>query len=149
LTQKSKKCLRCGHTHQVSSIIPGGEVVLGITNALELVKKMQEKLKGNPHFEVANSFNILINELSIPRNIKKHNKEREGILIEKQLYSSQFKEMLHDLGSSYKSFPRYLIEIMADVYSIPKKEVPRLIRIMINQEILGQSEENDHYFLLN
>lgn len=149
LTQKSKKCLRCGHTHQVKFIIPSGEIVLGITNALELVKKMQEKLKGHPQFEVANSFKIAGNRLSISRNQKKHNKGQEDPLIEKQSNSIQFKEMLLELGASYKSFPRYLIELLADDYSIPKEEIPQLIRMMIRQKILGQSEENDDYFLLN
>ena len=149
LTQKSKKCLRCGYRHQVRSLIPNGEIVLGITNALELVKKMQESLKGHPQFEVANSFKIAVNRRSKLRNPKKFNKDRKDTLIEKRSHSIRFKEMLLELGASYKSFPRYLIELMADDYSIPKEEIPRLIRIMITQKILGQSDENDDYFLLN
>jgi hypothetical protein len=149
LTQKSKKCLRCGYTHNISSIIPRGEIVLGITNAHELVKKMQEKLKGTPQFEAANSFKIAFNGLVTPQNPNKLKKGQENALIETQSYFLKLKKMLLELGTSYKSFPRYLIEIMADECSIPKKEIPRLLRTMIKQKLLGHSEENGHYFFLN
>ena len=45
INQKTKKCLRCGRTHQVRLIIPTGEIVYGITAALELVKEKQSKFK--------------------------------------------------------------------------------------------------------
>ena len=42
-TQKGKKCLRCGRTHTVSKIINSGEIVNGMTTAVEEVKKKQNE----------------------------------------------------------------------------------------------------------
>ena len=42
--QKTKKCLRCGRQHKVSSIINSGEIVKGITKAVEMVKTLQNEL---------------------------------------------------------------------------------------------------------
>lgn len=152
LTQKTKKCLRCGHMHLVNSLISTGKVVNGITNALELVKKKQEDFKGNPQFRADNSFKLVkvnendtnkqnpqlkTNNQSIPRTESKQ---------EKNLFI-RFKKLLCDLGELHKYFPEYLIEIMADDYSIPKQEIPGLLRMMIKQGILGHSAQKDHYFL--
>jgi len=43
-TQKTKKCLRCGRQHKVSSIINSGEIVRGITKAVEMVQFRQNEL---------------------------------------------------------------------------------------------------------
>ena len=64
ISQKTKKCLRCGSVHQVSSIMSNGDIVKGMTNALELVKKKQGEFKRNPQFEVDDSFKINIEQES-------------------------------------------------------------------------------------
>jgi hypothetical protein len=46
-TQKTKKCLRCNHTHQVQHLLGKGEIVKGMTAAVERVIILQNKLSRN------------------------------------------------------------------------------------------------------
>lgn len=155
ISQKTKKCLRCGSMHQVSSIMPNGDIVKGMTNALELVKKKQGEFKRNPQFEVDNSFkihtesngNLLKKQKASNQKIEQKKKissnEKEGD------FSIQFKEMLLELACIYKSFPKYLIDIMAENYSIPQQKVSGLLRIAIRKGFLNYSKKLNHYFLSN
>ena len=43
-TQKTKKCLRCNRTHQVQTLLGSGEIVKGMTAAVERVKVLQNEL---------------------------------------------------------------------------------------------------------
>ena len=43
-TQKLKKCVRCGRTHIVANIEEQGEIVYGISKAVELVKIKQNEM---------------------------------------------------------------------------------------------------------
>ena len=42
-------------------------------------------------------------------------------------YSETFLEMLHFLQITYKKFPKFMIEVMAENYGIPLKEVKPLM----------------------
>lgn len=151
LTQNTKRCLRCGHSHKVKSVIPTGQIVQGMTKALDLVKKRQGEINGSPQFEVDTSFTITTNVLdkdsSHVKEQKNENSWSRGL--EEETYHYRFKEILKKLTMMYQSFPKYMIEIMADEYSIPRQEIPRLLRTMINQGILSYMKEKKHYFLLN
>jgi len=158
LTQKTKKCLRCGRTHQVNSIISTGEKVYGITNALELVKKRQVELMGDPQFKADNSFKIILKQEN-RLNEQEHSDQKDShkhILVpvkhtvgKEEDYTLQFKGMLLKLAKMYKSFPKYLIDIMAENFSIPKQQVTALLRNMIRQGFLSYSKEKKHYLLSN
>lgn len=154
LTQKTKKCLRCGRIHKVNSIKCDGEIVSGITKALKLVKKKQGELNGEPHFEVDTSFSIIkeperrLNEIKKQHQIEQQNK---NLLLSKkeENYSIRFKQMLYELANMYATFPKYLIEIMAENYSIPTHRVSEFIRMMLREGDLHYSKEKNHYFLSN
>ena len=151
LTQKTKKCLRCGHLHKVKSIIPIGQVVQGMTQALDLVKKRQGEINENPQFKADTSFtistNVLDKDSSRVKQQRNCNSWSSGP--KEETYHYRFIEILKKLTLMYQSFPKYMIEIMADEYAIPRQEVPRLLRTMINQGILSYRKEKKHYFLLN
>jgi len=124
-TQKSKKCARCGRSHVVSKILERAVIVYGVSAAVELVKSKQnefaiKELGSHPDFRTFNDFTI-----NKPLDKKKKNVDEENIENE---YYSKFKEMLFDISKKYKRFPHYIIEIMADNYSIPKSEVKLLTR---------------------
>ncbi len=60
-TQKTKRCLRCGRSHKVVSINDSGEIVEGITEAVNTVKQKQAefaiKENGNiPEFRAIGDF---------------------------------------------------------------------------------------------
>jgi len=153
ISQKTKKCLRCGSVHQVSSIMSNGDIVKGMTNALELVKKKQGEFKRNPQFEVDDSFKINIEQESGVKKQKSPDqigpRRKITFVGKEENYSLRFKQMLLELAKMYKSFPKYLIEMMADNYSIPKQEIPQLLRIMTSQGFLKYSKNQHHYFLSN
>ena len=138
-TQKSKKCLRCGRSHTVSRIRSIGEIVKGMTSAVELVKQKQnelalEELGNGPEFRTSSDFKIT-NKISpkkpaLPEFQVKNNEGNEDD------YLDTFKKMLLELSKSYKEFPLYLIEIMADNYNIPDTELKLLIRNFQKQGIL-------------
>jgi len=43
-SQKAKRCLRCGQYHKISSIINSGEIVKGLSEAVDAVKTRQNEL---------------------------------------------------------------------------------------------------------
>ena len=64
-TQKGKKCLRCGRNHTVSNILNSGEVVNGMTAAVQMVKKRQDKfgkkeLGHKPEFRAFGDFTVAV-----------------------------------------------------------------------------------------
>jgi hypothetical protein len=79
---------------------------------------------------------------------KQTNGESWSSGLEGEAYHFRFKELLKKLTIMYQTFPRYMIEIMADEYSIPRQEIPRLLRTMINQGILSYMKDKKLYFLL-
>ncbi|MFW9821611.1 MAG: DUF1922 domain-containing protein [Candidatus Thorarchaeota archaeon] len=133
-TQKSKKCLRCGRSYSVKSI--NGEIVLGMTTAVETVKKRQnefaQKLLGSePDLRAYNDFKITGPSKQINSKIDK----------EKYNYYSTFLDMLREISRTFTSFPSYVIEVMALNYGIPASELKNLTKKCIKKGILLRSKD--------
>jgi len=126
-TQKTKKCLRCGHAHKVENLLNKAEIVNGMTSAVNRVKHLQsefshQELKGEPDFTSEGEFKIVSSN------------ERNGSILplknddeDEQLFDS-FILMLRDLSKMYSTFPKYIIEIMAEDKNIPQSEISNLIK---------------------
>jgi hypothetical protein len=128
-TQKSKKCARCGRMHIVDNILDSGEIVNGISNAVELVKQKQDEfalneLGSKPEFRTPGDF-MVATDIE-PKRIAENEKPDHD-------YEQQFTQMLLDLSISHKNFPYYVIEIMADNYCIPQSELKLLTRQLLKR----------------
>ena len=136
-TQKGKKCLRCGRNHTVSKILNSGEIVNGMTAAVETVKKQQDEfgkkeLGHTPQFRAFGDFTVAIKKSKgITENNEESNEET----------TSQFKKMLKEIASTYKKFPLYIIEIMAENYGIPTSKLKRLTKSFQKKGILVQLDD--------
>jgi hypothetical protein len=140
-TRKTKKCARCGRINNIPNISGMGELVIGISSAVELVKKKQEKLAikelgTHPEFRTFNDFKVAqsLENLEIS-----HENTDEDLK-----YQTRFKEMLIKLSMMYKSFPYYIIEIMAENYDIPNSEIKLLTRSFRKQGILIRQKDSSY-----
>ncbi len=140
--QKTKKCARCGYVHKVSKIMERSEIIKGISNAVELVKKKQndlaiKELGSEPEFRTLDDFKIN----------RKVNRQKDIIDSDSNddIYYGKFKTMLYDLSKTYKSFPYYVIEIMAENKGIPHSEVKLLTRKLQRQGFLIQVYGENSY----
>ncbi|MFW9822596.1 MAG: DUF1922 domain-containing protein [Candidatus Thorarchaeota archaeon] len=126
-SQNKKKCLRCGQLHTVASITSIGELVKGMSNAVEMVKKKQNELAikelGNtPDFRAADSFTTTNKQK--PSTVIKLNTKNSG---KKDNLAFKFQKMLCKISESYNTFPFYVFEIMAENYAIPLSELKTLV----------------------
>lgn len=141
VTQKTKKCLRCGHSHQVKLIINSGMIVNGMTAAVNRVKELQNQL-GDPQFRTESEF------IMAPRireqSSQLHKKSRMIYNDGAENYLEAFNVLLRDLSHRYSSFPLYLIEAMASDYKIPLSVLKDLIFRGITNKILVK-DNNNHY----
>ena len=64
-------------------------------------------------------------------------------------YSEKFLEALHFLQSSYKKFPKFMIEIIAENYGIPPAEVKKLINIFRRNGMLKILKNEGFSYQLN
>jgi len=137
-TQKTKKCLRCGRTHQVQRILNDGEVVCGMTEAVNSVKRKQNEL-AIPEFRSGSDFVVATNTIARPKSrvAALRNEDQEVD------YTEKFTEMLLELSKLYKRFPKYMLEIMAEDYGIPKIELKTLIRSAKKSGTLIKNGDND------
>ena len=138
-TQKSKKCLRCGRSYIVSRIKNLGETVKGMTNAVERVKQKQNELAikelGNePEFRTSSDFKIT-NKISLQKPVLPEFQVKDNERNDDD-YLDSFKKMLLELSKSYKEFPLYMVELIAENYNIPDKELKLLIRNFQKNEML-------------
>jgi len=141
-TQKRKKCPRCGRVHLVSNILDSGEIINGISAAVNHVKEKQNELAikelgAPPEFRSFNDF-------TVPSNIKSSRDEEEQE--EEDIYIHRFKKMLIKLAEMYKELPFYVIELMADNYGIPSSEVKILTRLFLKEGILIR-KANSYYIV--
>ncbi|MFX0001310.1 MAG: hypothetical protein ACFE9Q_11300 [Candidatus Hodarchaeota archaeon] len=137
-TQKTKKCVRCGHSHIVIKILENGEIVKGISSAVESVKRRQnelalEELGNYPEFRASNDYKI-DNLVKSHKKIIEEDNDNENY--------AKFKKLIIELSELYREFPYYVIEVMAEKYGIPDSEVKLLTRNFLNQGILLQIEES-------
>lgn len=64
-------------------------------------------------------------------------------------YSNRFLEALEYLQSTYKKFPKFMIEIVAENYGIPLEEIKELIIIYTKNGILKILKNEGFYYQLN
>ncbi len=135
--KKNKKCLRCGRSHTVSRVKESGEIVLGMTAAVDNVKQKQhglalKELKRSPNFQTVDGFRVVHKEPEIKPTAKSNNSEN-------------FKKILSELHDSYKKFPLYMIEFMAEKNKIPQSDIKSLIREFRRKKILIKSESPEYF----
>jgi len=142
--QKTKKCLRCGRKHQVQDILKNGEVVSGMTEAVNTVKRKQNEL-ATPEFRSGSDFVVAANNNFRPKSSVRalRNKDQE---ID---YTGKFTEMLLELSKLYIRFPNYMLEIMAKDYGIPVVELKTQIRSAKKSGMLIKNGDDDIYYRYN
>ncbi len=64
-------------------------------------------------------------------------------------YSKMFLEALHFLQNSYKKFPKFMIEIIAENYGIPSPEVKKLFNLFRRNGMLKILKNEGFYYQLN
>ena len=143
-SQKTKKCLRCGHTHTVTNILKTGEVIKGMTNAVKMVQIKQNELAvkelgHHPDFTTTSDFKVDRNQDKASSSIKIS--EDENIL------EIKFKKMLKKIASSYKKIPFYILDILVSEYNIPNSELKLLIKNFQKRGYL--IENNDSTYIIN
>lgn len=137
-TQKTKKCLRCGRQHKVSAIISSGEIVKGMTKAVEIVKTRQNELAikeiGNPpEFRATDDFIV---------RSRKNSSSEEFTPCDDSDLESKFKEMIREISISFGEFPYYILEIMAENYTIPLSELRILVKNSQKEGFLIRLKDN-------
>lgn len=140
-TQKTKKCLRCGRTHQVSSLSEG-KIVYGMTAAVDTVKKKQTEL-ATPEFRSQSDFIINTNSIKNKRDIFSFSENLKGTEPENTL---KFKNLLLKLSKLYGKFPKYMIEIIAENDGIPSQDLPNLIKEFKKKGFLTLLKDEDFYY---
>ncbi|MFX1337762.1 MAG: DUF1922 domain-containing protein [Promethearchaeota archaeon] len=141
-SQKTKKCLRCGHCHKVKDLINSGEIIKGLTNAIATVKEKQnnlavEEFNREPDLRTMNDFCFPRN-ISPPTKIKKNLKEKEN----ENGYSENFKQLLFELSKRYEKFPSYMISMLIDEFKIPFSELHILMNKFKRQGFLIPLKNN-------
>ena len=148
-TQKTKKCLRCGRTHQVKDILNLGEVVYGMTAAVEAVKQKQTEI-AIPEFRSEGDF-VVATSISPIRTPVKKSKTKVLSDIDHDNdnnFEKLFSEVLIELSKLYDKFPKYILEIMAENYGIPSLELNLLIKSFKKQGILTVLKNENFYYQL-
>jgi hypothetical protein len=141
-TQKTKKCLRCGRINLVRDILNDGEIVNGMTEAVNTVKRKQNEL-ATPEFRSGSDFVVATTVKSLPR-VKATRSKEQGID-----YMGKFNEILVKLAKLYERFPQYVLEIMAQDYGIPTSELNTLVRSAIKSGKLVKYGEGELYYKYN
>jgi len=133
--KKSKKCLRCGRSHTISLVEKSGDIVKGITAAVDFVKQKQHELAlreldGSPNFQTVDGFNIIHDDPEIK-------------LIATDNVTEKFKKMLVELHNSHNEFPLYMIEFMAEKHNIPQSDIKLLTQEYRRKKILIESKDQN------
>lgn len=136
-SQKTKKCLRCGKSHNIKNVNEE-EIINGMTNAVNRVKERQNELAkkelGNePELRGINDFHIKSNTKSFGF-IKKHKKNAET--------KERFQALLIELSSKYKIFPKYMVELLIGDYQIEKSELKLLIVSALKKDLIKEVKKD-------
>ena len=142
--QKTKKCLRCGRKHLVQDILKNAEVVSGMTEAVDTVKRKQNELV-TTEFRSGGDFIVATRSVDRPKGRKNALKSKDQEID----YRNKFNEMLIELSRLYKRFPEYLLEIIAEDYQIPSVELKTLIRSAKKSGVLNKNGDDDMYYRCN
>jgi hypothetical protein len=147
-TQKTKKCLRCRRTYQVSKIERELTIdeVEGMSTAVERIKELQhqlavEELGAEPDLTTSTRFTITSD---LPIEVKKPQKKSQSKRNNNSTSEQKFSHLLCQLSKKYISFPKYLIGLASMDYGIEPSESDLLIRRFIKEGKLKCS--NDNYF---
>lgn len=138
-TQKTKKCLRCRRSHKVSDISNSGEIVNGMTLAVETVKERQHELAIReigtaPGFSSFGDFKIHNSSGAKRRKVETPEEENN--------YMPQFKEMLIDLVDLYIKAPYFAFEVFAENYNIPESEFKILFHFFQKKGIIIKDNQD-------
>ena len=138
-TQKTKKCLRCGRQHRVSSIINSGEIAKGMTKAVEMVKSRQnelvvKELGSVPEFRATDDFTIKSKVRRSSKKISEINTVPD--------FSGRFLQMIQEISGLYDEFPYYVLEFMAENYDIPLSELKILVNNSQKEGFLIRLKDN-------
>ena len=63
-------------------------------------------------------------------------------------YSNKFLEVLHYLTMTYRKFPKFMIEIIAENYGIPSSKIKELINKFRKEGILNIVKNEGYTFIL-
>ena len=143
-SQKTKKCLRCGRSHQVRSLLNEGEIVSGMSLAVNTVKQKQNEL-AIPEFRSQNDFIINTKGAHNNNNNLSRTKCKTG---DEEDYDHKFKLLLLELAKLYEKFPSYMIEIMAENSGISSQEIPLLIKKFKKNGFLTLVKNEEFYYEL-
>lgn len=141
-SQKTKKCLRCGRPHQVESVLDEGEIVYGMTLAVNTVKRKQNEL-AVPEFRSQNDFIINTKKIYNNNNTLSIIKRKNGNEPDNTL---KFEALLRELSKLYGKFPRYMIEIMAENSGISSQDLLILMKEFKNKGFLTILKDEDFYY---
>jgi hypothetical protein len=137
ITQKTKKCLRCGRSYQVKALLNSSTIIVkGMSAAVITVKNLQNQL-GTPSFRTGQEFVITSNNTSTSPTFTSNSNLPP--------HEAKFLSLLADLSSRHKQFPLYLIELMAPDYDIPKELIATLTTQCLKSKILLKRENNQYY----
>jgi hypothetical protein len=112
-----------------------------MTAAVDTVKKKQNKL-AVPEFRSNSDFVVSTNSIARPKirvNALRNNDQEFD-------YKGKFNEILMELSKLYGKFPKYMLEIMAENYGIPRSELCVLINEFKKNNTLIVVKESDFYF---
>ena len=146
-TQKTKKCLRCRRTYQVTKIERKLTIneVEGMSTAVESVKELQhqlavEELGSEPDLTTPNRFTIASD---LPTQVRQANKQLQSEGNKNATLDQKFAHLLCELSKKHISFPKYLIGLASMEYGIEPSEVDLLIRRFIKE---GKLKCSNNYF---
>ena len=152
-TQKTKKCLRCGRTHQVKDILSLGELVYGMSAAVDAVKQKQTELT-IPEFRSEGDFVVATNKTPTRTRVKKSksktlsDSDKDNDNNKSLDFEERFIEVLLELSMLYGKFPKYILEIMADNYAIPALELKLLVKSFKKLGVLTVLKNENYYYQL-
>ena len=144
-SQKAKKCLRCGRSHQVKTILKEGEIVFGMSVAVNTVKRKQNEL-AIPEFRSQSDF--VIETKSHSKNLKSSPYSKGNTSNDKSS-ELKFMSVLYDLSKLYRKFPAYMIEIAAEEAGISRKEMHLLIDKFKKEGFLIPDKNEKSYYKLS
>ena len=144
-TQKQKRCPRCGRVHTVSKILDSGEIINGISAAVDRVKEKQHELAikelgAPPEFSSLGDFRLHSSLKTKKREIETCGEEGD--------YIPQFKKILIDLVELYTKVPYFVFEIFAENYNIPEPELKILLHSFQKKGVIIQDDQ-DYMYRIN
>ena len=134
-TQISCKCLRCGRAHLVRKVLHSGEIVKGISAALETIKQKQNKIGGTPALRSEGDF-VVARPLLPPEKseITPSPSRKDGG------YYGKFLEMLATIRDQYSEFPEHVLSMLAEDFGIPTTELISLKNRALREQTLKKGK---------